>query len=173
MFNSWLITTVKTIDNLTEKLGHFLSWFTLIIVLLTFAIVILRYGFNLGWIAMQESVLYFHGAIFMLGAAFTLKNDGHVRVDIFYQKFSPRQKALVNLFGTLFLLFPVCIFIGYVSYDYVLVSWQILEGSSEAGGLPAVFISKSYILVFVILMCLQAVAEIGRNIIQLNKREVN
>ena len=88
---------VQAIDALTELLGKAIAWLTLLMVLLTFGIVVLRYGFNLGWIAMQESVLYFHGLVFMLGAAYTLKHDGHVRVDIFYQKYSPKQKKLASV----------------------------------------------------------------------------
>lgn len=154
---------VALADMVTDVLGRAIAWLTLLIVLLTFAIVVLRYGFNLGWIAMQESVLYFHGLIFMLGAAYTLKEDAHVRVDIFYQYFSAKTKAIVNLFGTLCLLFPVCIFIGFVSVDFVTVSWRILESSSEAGGLPLVFISKSYLFLFVITVCFQGVTECCKN----------
>ena len=123
---------VHTIDSITETLGKIISWLTLLMVLLTLAIVVLRYGFNLGWISMQESVLYFHGMVFMLGAGYTLKHDGHVRVDIFYQKFSLKQKAWVNLLGGLCLLLPICIFIFFISLNYVLASWQIMEGSSQA-----------------------------------------
>ena len=162
---AWLGKLVSKIDKTTDLIGRIIAWFTLIVVVLTFLIVVLRYGFNLGWIAMQESVLYFHGLVFMLGAAYALKEDAHVRVDIFYQKFSNRKKALVNLLGTLFLLIPVCIFIFYTSYDYVLMSWNIMESSGEAGGLPLVFISKSYIFLFVIALCIQALAEIGRNVL--------
>jgi TRAP-type mannitol/chloroaromatic compound transport system permease small subunit len=156
---------IAVIDYVTESIGKVISWFTLLMVLLTFVIVVLRYGFNLGWIAMQESVLYFHGFVFMLGAAYTLKNEGHVRVDIFYQKFSQRKKAFVNLFGSLFLLLPVCIFIFVISFDYVAVSWQIMEKSSEAGGLPLVYVSKSLLLLLAVSLSLQGMAEIARNLL--------
>jgi TRAP-type mannitol/chloroaromatic compound transport system permease small subunit len=162
-----LATSITVIDKITEFIGRAISWLMLVMVLVSFVIVLLRYGFNIGWIAMQESVLYMHGFIFMLGAAYTLKADGHVRVDIFYQQFSKKQQALVNIFGSLFLLFPVCIFIFYVSVDYVLMSWQIMEKSPEAGGLPLVYLSKSFILLFTIFLPLQALAEMGRNILQL------
>jgi len=154
---------VTVVDRFTD-LGKLISWFTLLMVLLTFIIVVLRYGFNLGWIAMQESILYFHGFVFMLGAAYTLKNNGHVRVDIFYQKFSIRKKAFVDLFGTLFLLLPVCIFIFVISFDYVALSWQILEKSSEAGGLPFVYVSKSLLLLLAVSLSLQGMAEIARSL---------
>lgn len=159
---------VQTIDTITELLGKVVAWLTLLMVLLTFSIVVLRYGFNLGWIGMQESVLYFHGIVFMLGAAYTLKHDGHVRVDIFYQKYSPKQKALLNLFGSVILLLPVCIFIFFISLDYVLSSWSIMESSPEAGGLPLVYLNKSLILLLAITLSLQGLAEIVRNILMLS-----
>lgn len=156
---------VQTIDVITELLGKTVAWLTLLMVLLTFSIVLLRYGFNLGWIGMQESVLYFHGLVFMLGAAYTLKHDGHVRVDIFYQKYSYKQKALLNLFGSIMLLLPVCIFIFFISVNYVMSSWQIMESSPEAGGLPLVYLNKSLILLLAITLSLQGLAEITRNLL--------
>lgn len=163
MFSSTLGRFVSLIDTFTELLGKTIAWLTLVIVLLTFAVVVLRYGFQIGWIALQEAVLYAHGAVFMLGAAYTLKHNGHVRVDIFYQKFNQKQKAWVDLLGTIFLLFPVCIFIFYISMDYVLLSWDILEKSKEPGGIPAVYLNKSLILLLVVTVLLQGMAEIGRN----------
>lgn len=167
---------VEVIDSFTESLGKIISWLTLLMVLLTFAIVVLRYGFNLGWIAMQESVLYFHGIVFMLGAAYTLKHDGHVRVDIFYQKFSLKQKAWVNFTGGLILLLPICIFIFFISLDYVLAAWQIMESSSEAGGLPLVYLNKSLILILAITLICQGFAEVLRNLLvitSVNKPNMN
>ncbi len=151
------------IDQLHSRLSQLISWFTLAMVLLTLLIVILRYGFNMGWIAMQESVMYLHAAVFMLGAAYTLKVDQHVRVDVFYRNFSTKTKALTNLMGTLLLLMPVNIFILVISWQYVMNSWELLEGSPEAGGLPLVFVLKSLILLFSISLCLQGLAEIIRN----------
>ena len=164
MSSIWFEKTISFIDQITESLGRIIAWLTLIMVIVSFAIVVLRYGFNLGWIAMQESVLYLHGFVFMLGAGYTLKHDGHVRVDIFYQKFSARKKAMVNLFGALFLLLPVCIAIFYVSFDYVAASWRIMEKSSEAGGLPLVYLNKSLILALAVALPLQGFAEVLRNI---------
>jgi len=174
MLLNWLAKTVNVIDGITEFTGKIISWFTLIMVLLTFIIVVLRYGFNLGWVAMQESVLYFHGLTFMLGAAYTLKDGGHVRVDIFYQKFSNKGKAVVNLLGAIFLLLPVCIFIFYISFDYVAIAWKIMEKSPEAGGLPLVYLSKSFILLLSISLSLQGIAEICRNlnVLLLNSSQV-
>ncbi len=138
-----------------ERGVHFL---TLLMVLITFAVVILRYGFDLGWIAMQESVSYLHAANFMLGAAFTLRHDAHVRVDIFYQTFGPRGRAWVDLLGTILLLLPVCVFILVASWDYVRESWHLMEGSQEAGGIPAVWLLKSLLLAMPVLLILQGLA---------------
>ena len=98
---------LQWIDSLNEFLCKIVSWFTLTMVLLTFLIVVLRYGFNLGWIAMQESVMYLHAMVFLLGAAHTLRVNEHVRVDIFYRRFSPKKQAKVDIFGSLLLLMPV------------------------------------------------------------------
>ncbi|NQZ86298.1 MAG: TRAP transporter small permease subunit [Colwellia sp.] len=164
MLLNWLAHVTGFIDKITDNTGKLISWLTLFMVLLTFLIVVLRYGFNVGWIGMQESVLYFHGTVFMLGAAYTLKADGHVRVDIFYQNFSIKGQALVNLLGALFLLLPVCIFIFYISFDYVATSWRIMEKSPEAGGLPLVYLSKSLLLLLAVSLSLQGISEICRNL---------
>ena len=160
--------SLKWIDPLSAFLCRLVSWFTLFMVLLTFLIVILRYVFNLGWIAMQESVMYLHGMVFLLGAAHTLRVNEHVRVDIFYRRFSPKNQAKVDIFGSLLLLMPVNIFIFMVSYQYVMRSWRVLEASQEAGGIPGVFLLKSLILIFSFTMMLQGIAEIMRNIARLS-----
>lgn len=152
------------IDGFHYRLCQLVSWFTLIMVFLTFLIVVLRYGFNLGWIAMQESVMYLHVVVFLLGAAHTLKVNEHVRVDIFYRKMSRKKQALVNVFGTLFLLMPVNFLVFILSFNYVVNAWGLLESSPEAGGLPLVFLLKSFILVFAITMNLQGLAELIRNL---------
>ncbi|WP_268409521.1 TRAP transporter small permease subunit [Alteromonas sp. a30] len=136
--------------------------------LLTFLIVVLRYGFDLGWIGLQESVMYLHAGVFMLGAAFTLKENGHVRVDIFYRRMSPKQQAYVDIFGALFLLLPVCLLILFKSGEYVMNSWRLLESSQAAGGLPLVFILKTLILCFAITLVLQVIAEVARLVFSLS-----
>jgi TRAP-type mannitol/chloroaromatic compound transport system permease small subunit len=137
-------------------LGRGVSWLTLVMVVLTFAIVVLRYGFNQGWIWLQESVTYLHAAVFMVAAAWAFQTDDHVRVDIFYRDHSSRYKDWVNLLGTLFFLMPFSIFLLVVAWDYVAASWGTLEGSMEAGGLPLVFVLKGLILVLPVLLLLQA-----------------
>ena len=154
-----LITRLQTLatllDRFAEATGRIIAWLTLGMVLITFTVVILRYLFQTGSIALQESVTYLHASVFMLGAAYTLKHDGHVRVDIMYQRFTPRTRAWVDLLGTLLLLFPVCLFILFSSLEYVTTSWSIQEGSREAGGLDGVFLLKTAIPVMAVLLLLQ------------------
>ncbi len=157
---------------LIEAIGQAVAWLTLLMVLITFLVVVLRYGFDLGWIALQESVTYLHALNFMLGAAFTLKHDGHVRVDIFYQKFGPRGRAWVDLLGTLLLLLPVCLFILLMSWDYVAESWAVLESSGEAGGLPLVFLLKSILIMMPVLLLIQGLILISESIATLRGRPV-
>jgi TRAP-type mannitol/chloroaromatic compound transport system permease small subunit len=163
----------NNIDAWHHSLCKLVSWFTLLMVLLTFLIVVLRYGFNLGWVAMQESVMYLHAAVFLLGAAHTLRVNEHVRVDIFYRQFSDKGRARVDIFGTLFLLMPVNFFVLAMSWDYVQGSWHILESSPEAGGLPLVFVLKTLILLFAITMNLQGLAELLRSGLNLKKQGAN
>jgi TRAP-type mannitol/chloroaromatic compound transport system permease small subunit len=150
-----LQTLAVLLDRLAEQTGRIIAWLTLAMVLITFAVVVLRKLFETGSIAMQESVSYLHAAVFMLATAYTLKHDGHVRVDIFYQKYSTRTRAWVDLLGTLLLLFPVCLYIFFSSLEYVSAAWSVLEGSREADGLDGVFLLKTAIPVMAILLLLQ------------------
>ncbi|MCU7930330.1 MAG: TRAP transporter small permease subunit [Candidatus Thiodiazotropha sp. (ex Codakia rugifera)] len=157
----------KLFEQLNEWLGRAVSWLSLLMVLVTFTVVVLRYVFDLGWIWVQESVTFMHGALFLIGAAYTLKHEGHVRVDIFYQRRSPKGRAWVDLFGTLFLLLPVCLFIFSISWDYVAQSWSLQEGSREAGGLDGVYLFKSLILIMAGLLLLQGMTMIIRSLSQI------
>lgn len=159
------------VDSMNAFLCRLVSWFTLLMVLLTFLIVVLRYGFNLGWIAMQESVMYLHAMVFLVGAAHTLRVNEHVRVDIFYRRFSIEKQAKVDIFGSLFLLMPVNIFIFLVSFEYVMRAWRVLEASQEVGGIPAVFLLKSLILIFSSTMLLQGLAEVLRSTMKLTSKK--
>jgi len=159
MSESALKTLSDRLDGIAERVGNAAAWLALGLVLITFAVVMLRYLFQLGWIAMQESILYLHAALFLLGAAYTLKRDGHVRVDIFYRGFSAKRKALIDLLGSLLLLLPVCSFLLWVSWDYVATAWSIYEGSQEAGGLPYVYLLKTLIPVAVLLLILQGISQ--------------
>ena len=148
------------INQINEWLGRSVAWFILAMVLITFFNVVMRYGFNFGLIAIQESVIYLHSFVFMLAIAYTYKHNDHVRVDIFYSKYSSIQKAWVNLLGTLLLLFPFCIYLIFSSWDYAAKSWALLEGSREAGGLPLLFIIKTLVPLMPALLLLQGVATV-------------
>lgn len=157
----------RFLDQLNEWTGRFIAWLTLGMVLVTFAVVVFRYLFNTGWIAMQESITYMHALVFMLGAAYTLRHDGHVRVDIFYQKFGTRGRACVDLVGTLLLLLPVTLFIAWISWDYVATSWELKEGSREAGGIPGVYLLKTAIPLMALLLTLQGLSLALRSLLVL------
>lgn len=157
----------KLLDAFADLTGRAIAWLTAGMVLTTFAVVVLRYVFDWGSIAMQESVTYMHGAVFMLGAAYTLRHDGHVRVDILYRRMGPRGRAMVNLLGTLLLLIPVSLYIMGESWPYVASSWEVLEGSREAGGLPGVFLLKTLMLVMPGLLVLQGIADALRAVLTL------
>ena len=155
-----LLALACLLHGLNDRLGRGCAWLTLFLVLGTAVVVVLRYGFGIGAIAVQEAVMYAHALVFMGAAAWTLQRGGHVRVDIFYQKMSPRRQALVDLFGHLFLLLPVCLFLAWNSWDYVASSWATREVSGESGGLAFVYLQKSIILVLLVSLMLQALADI-------------
>jgi len=151
---------IYRLEQISEQTGRATAWLTLLMVVITFIVVVLRYLFDTGWIALQESVTYLHAFVFMLGAAYTLKHEGHVRVDIFYRKMTPAGQARVDFFGCLLLLIPVSLFITISSWGYVLNSWSLLEGSQEAGGLPFVYLLKSSMLLMTLLILIQGLAQL-------------
>jgi len=168
---TFLSGLMRKLDQLSEWTGKLISWLTLLMVLVTFVVVVMRYLFNTGNIALQESVIYMHSFVFLLGAAYTLKHDGHVRVDIFYRPMSERGKAIINLIGVLFMLLPVAGFILYISWDYVAASWALKEGSQEAGGLDFRYVLKGAIVAMPVLIMLQGLAELIRCILVLTGQE--
>jgi len=153
-------TLIKTIDKFSEILGRSAAWLTLAMVLVMGLIVLLRYVFQIGSIALQESIMYINALVFTCGVAYTLKHQGHVRVDVFYNRFSQRTRMLVEILGTLLFLMLTCGFIIWASWDYVAVSWRIREGSAESSGLPIVFLLKSSLIVLPTLLAIQGVAEL-------------
>ncbi|WP_290696924.1 TRAP transporter small permease subunit [Amphritea sp.] len=162
---------VSGLDSFSEWTGRSIAWLTLLMVLVTFVVVVMRYVLNIGNIQLQESMIYMHSFIFLLGAGYTLKHDGHVRVDIFYRPLGERGKAIINIIGTLFLLLPVSLFIFWISWEYVAFSWLTLEGSQEAGGIEALFILKTSLLLMPLMMALQGIAELLRNLMVLTGQE--
>ncbi|MBT8050200.1 MAG: TRAP transporter small permease subunit [Gammaproteobacteria bacterium] len=148
---------VAPLARLVAVAGRAVAWLTLVMTLLTFLVVLLRYGFNQGWIWMQESVTYLHATVFMVAAAWALQADEHVRVDIFYRERSDRYRAGVDLAGTVMFLLPFSVFMLYIGWDYVAAAWAVREASSEPGGLPLVWLLKSLVLVLPGFLLLQAV----------------
>lgn len=157
--NAPLIGIAGRIDRLNSAIGHAVSWLALAVVVIQFALVLMRYVFDVGSIWMSESVIYAHATLFMLAAAWTLREDGHVRVDIFYADATPRTKAFINLTGAMLLLLPFAVSVIWLAWPYVARSWAILERSHETSGLPAVFLLKSLIPLFGLLLALQGVAQ--------------
>jgi TRAP-type mannitol/chloroaromatic compound transport system permease small subunit len=155
---------INAIDRLNERLSHAVRWLALLMVLVTVTIVVLRYLFGMGAIFLQEGVMYMHGFLFMLGIPFTLRQDGHVRVDIIYSRLSQKHKNWIDAGGHLILLLPVSVFIFVTSLPYVAASWRVLEGSSEVGGVPAVFLLKTLIPLTAALLFLQGLSEIAKRL---------
>lgn len=163
-----LARIVAIIDAINIAVGRTVMWLAVAMALVQLTNVVLRYVFATGWIAMQQSVWYMHAVLFMLGAGFALMVDGHVRVDVFYREASPRRKAWIDLIGTIVFLLPLCVLTFTLSQSYVLNSWRILEGSTEMSGLPFIYLLKTTIWGFALLLGLQAVALAARAILFLS-----
>lgn len=151
--------------------GRAVAWLTIGMVVLLAFNVISSWLFNRSWILLSELVTWMHSANFLLAAAYTLNRDEHVRVDIFYNKMSVRSKAVVNLLGSLLLLIPICIFILWSSWSFVLLSYNIGEVSAEAGGMPALFIFKGFLLLMPVLLLIEALAQIFKQIDRLTNNQ--
>ena len=158
--------TDNLLDQLSSITGKAAAWLTLFMVAVTFVVVIMRYVFDAGLIWMQESVVWMHAVVFMLGAAYTLQADEHVRVDIFYRTMSERRRAWVDLVGVFVFLLPLCAFLAWASFDFVTQSWSIGESSRESGGLPYPFVPllKSVLLLMPLAVSLQGLSMIARSI---------
>jgi TRAP-type mannitol/chloroaromatic compound transport system permease small subunit len=153
-----LLRLAEAIDCLNAAIGRLSAWAILAMALIQFAVIVLRL-FGVGSLWLHESLFYFHVALVLFTAAWTLRHDGHVRVDIFYTAASSRAQAAIDLAGSLLLLLPFMLAITWFSWPYALRSWAILEGSREAGGLPLVFLLKTAILLFAAQMLLQGLSQ--------------
>lgn len=162
---------VRSVDALNEWVGRVTSWFTLGCVLVCFAVVVLRYVFNMGYVWLQELYVWQHAVVFMIGAGYTFLHGGHVRVDIVYSKMSPRRQAMIDIFGTLVFLLPWLAVVAWMSQSFISSSWSIREASSQTGGLQGLYLLKSVIWVFCVLVGLQGLAMVGRGILFLSGRE--
>ena len=158
-------------DRISHATGKVTSWLTLAMVLFTTVIVVMRYVFDAGFIWMQESVIWMHAAVFMLGAAYTLLHEDHVRVDIFYRAVSDRGRAAVDLAGVVLFLLPLCGFLALMAYDFATVSWSIHETSREPGGLPYPMIPllKSMVIIMPVAVALQGVSLMLRSLATLRR----
>lgn len=164
MLKSTFKHAINTLNIFTEWTGKLIAWFSLFMVLAVVIVIILRNLFEISAIPLQESISYMHAIVFMLGAAFTLKHNDHVRVDVFYQNFSPHKKAVVDIAGFVFLLLPVCLFIYFYCIDYVLFNWSLKEGSNQPGGLPYLYILKGLLVAMPITLVLQGLAQTLSNL---------
>lgn len=167
-----IITALSArLDGYSETTGRLLAWLLPLLMINTCAVVFLRYGLEQGSTFMQELSIYLHATVFMLGAGYTLKRDGHVRVDIFYRQFSARAKAWVNALGTMVFLFPLCGYVVLISWDFVGHAWLIRESSGEPGGIPAVFLLKTLVPLMAVNLAIQGLAELLRSIAVLASSE--
>ena len=155
------------LDQVNRQVGRVVRWLAILMVLVQFGVVLLRYVFGISSIAVNESVLYMHASLFMLGAGYTLLVDDHVRVDIFQAKASARGKALIDVVGHLVLLLPSMLAILWWSWPSVRNAWAIYEGAISVGGIPAVFLLKSLIPAFCVLLIVQSLACLLRNLMRL------
>ncbi len=156
---------ISVIDWIIEWAGKIIAWLTLFMVLAVVLVLIFRHGFDLSAIPLKESVTYMHAIVFMLGAAYTLKHDEHVRVDVFYQKFSPQKKSWVEILGFVFLLTPVSWFIYYYSYHTVVFNWALKTGSNDPGGIPFLYLLMGLLLILPLSLFLQGLANALRNLL--------
>lgn len=155
------------LDWVNRAVGAVVMWLAMAMVLVQFGVVLMRYVFGFSSIFINESVLYLHASIFMLGAGYTLWAQGHVRVDIFYSRFTVRGRAMVDIFGHLFLLAPSLLILAYWSWPMVRRSWATLEGPISVGGIPATFLLKSLVPAFCILLLVQGLSCLIRDLIRL------
>ena len=155
---------VNFFEKSNKVIGEYISWFIIFMVIIQLIIVMARYIFGIGFLKLQELLIYLHGLSFTLAAGYTLLNDEHVRVDLIYRASSNMYKSIINILGSLFFLIPFCLITYSTSLPYVKRSWKIFEGSPETSGLNAVFLLKTALIIFPLLLLIQAVSIIYRNI---------
>ncbi len=154
---------VRWIDSFNDFVGRSVSWLTALMVIITFADVMMRYVFNTSFVFVQELEWHLFAVIFLTAAGYTHLKGGHVRVDIFYARLSPRKRGWVDFVFTLLFLFPTCLLMIKTSLPFVDRSWAVLEGSPDPGGLPARFLLKAAIPVGFFLIGLQGISETIKN----------
>lgn len=147
---------INFVELFNRKLAKLAGWAALIMMFCQVFSVVARYVFSYGISSVQEAVIYGHAILFLFGAAFLLQINQHVRVDIFYAMFNQRQKRIVDLIAMLGFVVPVSSVIAITAWVYVTRSWGVFEGSPQAGGIPAIFLLKTCILIFAVSVGLQA-----------------
>lgn len=152
------------IDKIIEKVKSLCTWLSFLLVILITVDVFLRYVFNFSSASLYELEWHFFAAIFLLGSSVTLQNDEHVRVDVFYNRLSKKNKEVINLIGNIFFLVPFSLVIFYTSIPFVTDSFVILESSPDPGGLPFRFIIKSIIPFSFFLLATIGVINITKNV---------
>ena len=160
---------IRLADSISEKTGHFFSWFTVILVAVVCFDVITRYLFNASSVALQESEWHLFALVFLGGAAYTLKLDEHVRIDLFYSRYSERRKAIVNFIGSILFLIPFVLIVIISSQNFVEMSFNMGETSPDAGGLPARYILKAFIPISFFLILLQGFAMALKSLLEIVK----
>lgn len=161
---------VRFAEAVNDVVGRTVAYLTLATVLICATVVIIRYVFESGFIWLQELYVWTHAAAFMLGAGFTLMVNRHVRVDIFYARRSEQTRAWLDLLSTIVFLFPWIIVLWYYAWPYVVSSWALGEESPQVGGMPALYLLKSVILAFCVLMALQGLAICARSVLVISGR---
>lgn len=164
---------IQFLESINRSIAAVLRYFVLLMLLIQFLVVVLRYTMGYSAVAMSESVLYLHAFIFMLAAGYTLLINSHVRVDIFYEKFSPKVKTWIDVLGCSLLLIPSLITVLYWSTPSVYNAFKIKEGALSVGGIPASWVLKLLIPLFCILLLIQCVAFILRTIFIRIQPELN
>lgn len=165
--NSALIRIAGRLEAPLHALGMLCGWLAAAVAAITFAVVVLRYGAGRASIPLQELVLHLNAAMFLLGGAYALARDRHVRVDILHQRWSPRGRALAELVGIAVFLLPFCVFLFWISLDYVAAAWRLREGSRETGGLPGLFLVKTLIPLAAALLAVAGIASALRSVARL------
>lgn len=160
-----LISWIKRLDLLNLRFGEICCWLIVFLMMGVFLSVIMRYLFSLDVIWLQELMIYIHALFFISVAGYTLQFNGHVRVDIFYQRFSQRIQSLIDILGTCLLLIPVYLLLLNDAWFYFYDSFIIFEGSGMTGGLPTLYIFKSFLLILPIVLIVQGVSQILKSIL--------
>ncbi|MSP95690.1 MAG: TRAP transporter small permease subunit [Betaproteobacteria bacterium] len=158
------------VDRFNDWLGRTVSWLMLPVVLVAFAVVFLRYVVGMGFPWLQEVYIWLHGIAFMAAAAWVLKEDGHVRVDLIYKRLGLRARAWIELFGVFFFLMPMTGLMLWWAWPAVQRSWRLMERSPTSDGLHYMYVLKAFVVVFCVTLILQGLAMAARAVLVLAGR---